>query len=383
MLTSNLGQYWWEEIPGPRSLVAGIVDSVAAGQNTILEMPKTVPWRDCLEGAVLHLLEQQAEVRDLALVGPDELLPEGRTPGNLLLETYASREIATSYRSGMGKSIAQYIVEQRLFANKIIWVRGVPEEQEQAWIGFCNEYPSHSIGDGIVVVETCQAHRCVDRRVATVIDGSARVTSFDVLLFNSALVAASDTRDMAPESLAYRAALLTRLCGGDVELSAFVNASKGTESAGGMVQCLGEMSASVTSSSGKRTDDDRETESTECGTRSDLKRKVWEAQVETLYELIEKERGEIILLIRDDLERCLSTHEIVQYNEKLTDPFEVECGTLVYLMARGWLIIPRETGDRVRLLRRLRNTIAHGSMCGDEDVEKLLSRYQQRMRSRF
>lgn len=199
------------------------------------------------------------------------------------------------------------------------------------------------------------------------------MTRFDVLLFNSALVAATASRDSSTELLSYRASLLTRLCADDVELGTLIHETTEDGRASVTLDQIMELGGPRLSPLDCSDDVTHPPVANATERRKILRRRVWEAQVEVLFAVIERKRIGIITQIADDLCACLKEHDVVQNHEVIDSPMDVELGTLVYLMASGWLVVGYDLKSRIHLLRRIRNDIAHGSMCSDDDVQSLLN----------
>lgn len=128
-------------MPGPHALVSSLADCLVSGRNIALVMPVNIPWRSSFEGAVLHELQGRFGDSGLVLVGREDLEPYADVPGRFLLRHYASREDETSYRSAMGKSLAEHIVERDIFANNVVWLRDIPRDSQYAWLEFLGEFP--------------------------------------------------------------------------------------------------------------------------------------------------------------------------------------------------------------------------------------------------
>jgi hypothetical protein len=118
------------------------------------------------------------------------------------------------------------------------------------------------------------------------------------------------------------------------------------------------------------------------GSLSEIERRIWSAQVQTLFPIIEMERVDIIKRNFTAIKEALEQEVITQYCEEITNPYDVELGTLCYLMARrgadGYylLYIPDEAlRNRVRFLHECRNLLAHAECCSPAQVTELLGNY--------
>ena len=84
--------------------------------------------------------------------------------------------------------------------------------------------------------------------------------------------------------------------------------------------------------------------------------------------------------LEDDLCKCLSERYISQFGEQITDPYDLELGTLTWMMAKqddNWmryLYVPDEnTRERIRFLKDCRNCLAHMDCCTVEQIQTLIS----------
>ena len=114
---------------------------------------------------------------------------------------------------------------------------------------------------------------------------------------------------------------------------------------------------------------------------AELNHRIWASQVQVLFPVIEMERIEIIEKYRDAISQALTDNYIAQYGEQITDPMEVELGSLCFMMSHRqdvymyMLYIPDETDrERIRFLHECRNLLAHVSICNPEQVRKLLDK---------
>ena len=69
----------------------------------------------------------------------------------------------------------------------------------------------------------------------------------------------------------------------------------------------------------------------------------------------------------------MEKHTINKYGEVLSEPIDVELGTLYYMINHGELLgISKEEQERILFLRVCRNTIAHVECCMQERVKKAI-----------
>lgn len=110
-----------------------------------------------------------------------------------------------------------------------------------------------------------------------------------------------------------------------------------------------------------------------CGTGSGPPRS------QVLFPLIELERQKLIEKWHDSIEEALHENHVEQFGAAVTDPAEVELGTLCYMMRcrvsgdYRMLYIPEEADrERIRFLHECRNKLAHMNCCAPGQVAALL-----------
>lgn len=118
------------------------------------------------------------------------------------------------------------------------------------------------------------------------------------------------------------------------------------------------------------------------GKRDELEARLWRGQLDVLFPLIESERVTFVDMMEPQLEAILENEKIEQFGRQVTDPYDLEIGTLRYLTVRSAnRLYPPEAfmRDRLKLLRDCRNNLAHHTTCEPERVtsplrEKPISR---------
>jgi hypothetical protein len=110
-------------------VVSNVVESLLAKSTVVLEVPEDLPWRQEMRRVIerdfrdkSHLMEHIVEIIDAA----DEC--KGEEPGAFLLEHYSpSREIRLGYRARSKKTIQDYIKENGVLKNRVVWVKGLTD----------------------------------------------------------------------------------------------------------------------------------------------------------------------------------------------------------------------------------------------------------------
>lgn len=370
---------WWNRITGPRQVVLQVVGALIGRKSVFLEIPADLPWRHQMRGAVELELRKRAGAQELLVQTIDvrSECPDCSDVGRFLLARFGSEKVQRSYREGSGETIQSYILRNGILRNQIVWVKGLRPGGEEAWLSFCRGYTPPEFSAGLFVVEhSRRIPGSGSRRMAQVVY-SQSVRSYDLQLFNSMLL---DGKDGTYTRIwkSYIAAVAASLCETDAEISErlimdtdFMHESplaglariaqlpdfqrRGAEEGSGHVLHL-----------------------VRAGQTAALEKRIWAAQVQIAFPIVELERVRIIRLWEDEIGRALALSPVTQYGREITHPIELELGTLSYMAShRGadgmyLLYLPdQEARDRLRFLHERRNELAHVACCSPENLTEL------------
>lgn len=389
---------WWDNITGPQNLIGSIVESLRDGTSVILLVPDDLPWRKAMRDSVEESLRSSAPNLVISQIDCEtDCEPDDNGSidvARFLLECYAEPEVACGYRQASGLSIQKYIASKRVLNNRVLWVKGMGPSQVRDWVGFCAKYhPDHDT-DGLFVIEAyADEIKNIPMGTFDVVRYDDFITQYDALLFNNMAVSGL-SRNTA--QVQYVAALASSLCNKDVELSSDLIS-------GYDLICTSAEKALIDLSEDSYYHARYEAENLpkghpfsliKQGELKELENHVWKAQLQRILPLIEEERMSLINTRKDDIEEALDTAYtsangtsktgIYEYGERVTDPYDVEFGTLCYMMSlyradntEQFLVSFRVPADRDRiwLLRDMRNKIAHMDICSTDEITAFFEQY--------
>ena len=197
------------------------------------------------------------------------------------------------------------------------------------------------------------------------------VTNYDVQLFNSFVL---DTDlSLTPNWKKYIATAVAILCDTDAEIAELMLQPEDLKTVS-FIKLIEELAddpcyakRGANSSSGHLFSFFRS------GELQEIEARLWKAQVQVLFPLIEIERVSIIEKYRGILQDTLDNNYVEQYKKQLTSPVEIEFGTLCYMIASGMLYISDKSDrDRIHFLHDIRNDLAHAHFCDSAKVKELL-----------
>lgn len=374
MKSTEWEDFWWNNITGANMIVAKVSDTLNENKMVVLNVPSDLPWRYQMRSAIELHFRKNAETEDTYMQiidANDECRDED--PGKFLLTKFGkTREIKNGYREKSGASIQKYLIQNRVLKNTIVWIKGLNHEQKKAWMTFSREYNTQSVSDGLFVLEVHDNKDNIDHKKVTLINFSDFVSSYNVQLFDSFILDRENCYTSNWKK--YISTVTSCLCDTDAEISLelirhtdFLHENP--------IEGISKIDKSGSfASRGSDEGSNHVLAYFRRGEVGELEHRMWVAQVQVLFPLIEIERTKLISTLYDEIKKALTSEDIYQYDVIIEDPNEVELGTLDYLKRSFKINIPQsDIRSWISFLHNCRNKIAHMGCCEPEDVVKLLN----------
>ena len=372
-------EFWWRNITGPQKAVSEVATALSSNSNVVLVVPADLPWRHSMRSAIEEQFRNELGSSNTIITQIDAAddCPADVDPGRFLLQRFAKDDIGRNYRERSGATLQTYMIQNKVLWNSIIWIKGLDKEQTKKWLKFCQGYKGKSIEDGLFVLETHTQLAPPEVKSLKKIDFEECVREYDLQLFNSFILdAQGSSRDHWKK---YISTLAASLCQTDAEVSEqyiqetdFFNEEPLTGI--GRIAEYPEFARR-----GEDPDSTHVLSLWRSGNLEELNKRVWEAQLQVLFPMIEKHRMKIIQELEESIKVCLETHDVLQFGQRISEPFDAEFGALEFMMAKHdeygmrWLSVPDETvRNRIHLLRACRNNLAHSDCCTVEQVKELM-----------
>ncbi|RRD64247.1 hypothetical protein [Fretibacterium sp. OH1220_COT-178] len=393
MMTSDQwANFWWNSITGPHTVILKTVDALLDKNTVVLTVPEDLPWRHSMRQISESEFKQHANSTNtlIQFLDDDEECSRDREPGRYLLENIVrDPTVRNGYRESAGVTIQDYLVQNRALQNCVVWVKGLDGNRASKWIEFCSKYTVHSVEDGLFVLEVKDNVFVPNRKQLKSIKFSDYVGGYDLQLFNSFVLDDPDGRfpygDNWKKYIANVAALL---CGMDAEVSERLIGTTDFKHEEPLerVRCVADMPEFE-----RRGSNVASTHILACsrqGNVAELKKRLWTAQVQVLFPLIEIERMGVIQQLRDEIDVALKELSsggcpMKQYEKEVETPEDLDLGGLHYMLHQRkadrmyMLYLPDESlRKRIDFLRCCRNTLAHANCCTVAEVQELLDGHQ-------
>ena len=108
---------------------------------------------------------------------------------------------------------------------------------------------------------------------------------------------------------------------------------------------------------------------------TDTTRGIWQAQIRTLYPILEEYREHFVRKYGDAIRAKGSIKS--SFGEVYNDPADVELGTLVYLVGSKNLQLPSEEYAVLKAFRDARNTLSHLGILSFGEIDILMHAFAE------
>lgn len=375
----SAAEIWWSDIAGPHSIVEQVVADLQEQHHVMLDVPSDLPWRHQLRSEVDLCLQERTGVPvqevDWADQGGD-----AQEIGAWILRSYASGPVADGYRKNSGRTIQQYILQEKVLRERVLWIKGLDESSLRGWLEFSRTYPGDLTGGGLFVLECRCPAGFTPARTQMTVRYEDQVSQYDLHLFNNILLEQGGRSQPLNEHWRrYAAAVCAELCRTDAELSCRLLEDTDfiRESPLDRLRALAQNEDFARR--GRQADSSHVLWLVREGKNDILEQRVWTAQLQVAFPLIELERVRYIRLLESQIAALLAEMPVIQYNHQIANPLDMELGTLHHYMARwqfkedGGTKSPFLASDRRKLtsLRQQRNNLAHVTCCSPQELGEL------------
>ena len=371
-------EFWWNHITGPNVVVSSVVSALLNGKMVVLKVPSDLPWRHSMRSAVHTAFSERSDCSDVVIELIDLRDENARQvqPGRFILDRFATPTISRGYREKSKVTVQEYISAKDIIKNRIVWIKGIDLDVAGEWIRFCRGFSQRSASQGLFVLEVNENISVAENNLLRVINFSDCVSNYDVQLFNSFVL--GNQKQYSDGWKKYIAVCTASICGIDAEISQIM-LQKLDFRVESPLEGIGQIDQMPDFMRRGENGSNHVLWHYRNGDIALLEHRLWSAQVQVLFPMIELERVELIGRYESQIREVLASGGITQYNQILQEPMDVELGTLSYLMGAKMedgfytLYIPSEEDrERIRFLHTCRNQLAHASCCTQEQVEQLL-----------
>ena len=373
MNNNGWSEFWWNNITGAHLVIKKIVEALTENNIVIIDIPIDLPWRHQMRSTAEDEFRKLSGISDtiIEVIDATDDIPSGIAPGKFLLDHFApNKEVRNGYRERSQRSIQEYIQENNVLKNRIVWIKGMINSQVSNWLSFCRDYNCENVEKGLFVLEIQGGVHKQDNNNMRYIRLLDCISNYDVQLFSSFIVEEKSSLSNAWKRYLSTASAI--ICDIDAEIASQL-LEKINPKNQSPIDIIAEM-ASCEEYSIRGADDKSSHIFTHYRNNNikEIEQRLWKAQVQVLFPLIEMERIKIIESYFSELQSTIEQKHVEQFGEKITKPVQLELGTLCYIMNRYSCIRDKEARERISFLHKCRNHLAHAHCCSTSEVCELL-----------
>lgn len=349
----NPGSIWWEQIGNSLRLLNSVTECLRDCRPAVLRLPERMPWRERFyDTADMRRSAFSAERRLIRLAWPGCF-----DPGEFVLKELCSPRVRADYWPG--QSCAAYLGSREdLMLNAYdVWVTGIHCKADLLrWTEFVREYE--------------RAGEQLEKRAVFLLeyDGpsihppgirmiSYTVEHHDCRVFCLEIAAALKNTGLRE----YQAELALQVSGGDPELC-WALLLTGDSLLRDPAAAAQRVLSSERSCAGQPFPAMSEQQITSAA---------WKSAVVLFFPILEQWRIRFVTRHQAELTRYLP---ITNSNgAKVTDPFDLEIGSLHYIVGQHKNAFTSLDLEDIQLCRNARNMLAHNKMITCADAEKILN----------
>lgn len=355
-------QIWWEHVPNAIRFLQDVTDRLLEQKSLIMVSNGALPWYDDMVDVVSERLRQGNSSKSIAMIPGDD--PECNDAGAYLLRHYCKPEKQSRFR--MSKGYAPFLAESDdiVLHERFLWVRVVTREQLEDWSRFASEYVGlrgENKERAAFLIEWKGAGAPGNKQWKGIKRFSFHdyATDYDRIVFCTLMAA---TSNVWPFLKNYLTELVVNVAGDDIELCAACLRHE-QEFLEAPYETICQIVQEEWRSDG--------TEYVYPLTEREVDRKVWLAQIRTVYPLLEEYRENYVAQHREEIARHLPITNT--YGETYRVPEDVEIGMLEFMAKDVRVAMRVEDKERRRLTRfkEARNHLSHLETLSLEDIKEL------------
>lgn len=347
-------QIWWERVPNAMAFVSDVASDLLNEKSLILQYSSDIPWYTSMVNAVKSAVRQKNSSKSF------EVIRNVDDPGVYLLREYCKPEKRASYRPA--KSYAKFIAESDdiVIHDRYFWVQIQSAKNLEDWTSFVSDYLKERQKEkatAVFIIEWQDEKNVKAKKGIRIRNFDDYISTYDRIVF--AMLAASSLTE-TPFIKSYLSELASSVLKNDIELCAecmcqyhaFLKAPFAT---------INHIMTSNVRSDGREYSFSKSEET--------VKHNIWQAQIKTVYPVLEEFREAFVKKHRSAIQNELPISSST--GEKYTDPEDVELGTLVYMAGSGKLSLKTKEYEELVRYREARNNLSHLNTLSLEEIQEL------------
>lgn len=354
----EMDRLWWNKIPNAVRLTESIIDILVEGRSVLLSLPKYIPWYNTFRDQV-----EDVQRQNLGGYGIDFLEDsDDLEPGYFLFMEYCKKELRDDYRPAIGYARFLADAESIPLNNTIVWIKLKNEKRLKEWCDFVSKYYKElkdDFGGGLFIIETSIDISGISFKGGRIVKYEDYIGEFDYYIY---CTLASSVLKTVKYKKEYLAEIVTSILGNDMELAALCLTNER------FMSFWNNPVNTIESIVSEQSRSDGEIFSFKLN-EEEIKQRMWRAQIKNLFPVIESYRGDFVSRNLESIDRMLPISS--SNGEQFTRPYDVEIGTLYYMVCNRDIELSTEEYKRLKCFKEARNKLAHLDVLSVREIEEL------------
>ena len=361
-------EIWWNWVAGPSRFIKDISKEILNENSCIILIEDDFPWRNDMRNMVEREMHDYGK-KVFYLDVEDSFKHE--SIGHFIIDLIDPISLL-DYKA-FKQSIEQYIEEKGILDNAIVWVKGIPNDQSTKWIQYIK---NSKFVKSQIIIEIADDNQIKKKHASSkrvkIINNIDYISLADTMLFTQII---ARQKNIDYNLISYYSSVATNLCGKDAQVASELINDYDLLRYDAM-DSLKDLLLRKYNNHPRGKDDDPIFPHPFYLIRNEdyesLNQRLWKAQTEIIFPIIEEERITLIKKYKNELGEICPNTDI--YGNVISSIFDIDIGHLVHLInthsknkPKIKVISTDLEFKRISQLREVRNKIAHAKILLPEE----------------
>ncbi|WP_145408428.1 hypothetical protein [Paenibacillus xylanexedens] len=344
MLSSEM--LWWNQVAGPSRYLQDALEAILEGGTTFIN--ETAYMEHFFMQINDKLLHKNSSLQIDIYDASEFIIYEN------IEDTLIHKYVAEYNHHPMDGSLIKAIAEKNLLSGRILIIRNI--EEDERWINLGIEFSKYCSFNSGAILFTYNDKKPLlkSHRQVSVFDLVDYITIYDMQLFASYCIADQSSLSFMMKN--YITQIISRVSGNDPEICKELALMQIGENALGILNHFAENNSKIRKmlKSVKNIEDI-----------------LWEAQIQTVFPIIEQERKRIIESYYDELVNLLPVTD--EFGKKIYFPQDMELRHIRYYYLKATGGLSKEDDEIFQLIYSSRNDLAHLKILEGQVLQRIFA----------
>ena len=369
----DYNRLWWQWISGPLGYLKLLIDALGKDKSVSLITSQSLSWRESLRYRVEEHVKEELNAKLIMVEA--SVADKHESAAHYLIDRFAKNSMQ-NYQPHK-EALSAYMKREGVFANHVVWIKAIDDEHRERWLDLMKDIKKASLTKhGLFVFEFVTSD-AIERRFShniEVLKQKEHIGRIDTFLL---LMTLSSRKSQNERN--YEATVISYLCDDDAELAVTMLEECDVFSACPVKWITQEHNGEVEENNSLVLSSDNGVHPCRLFDQSDeapLWSRLWKAQVESVYHIIEDERLAFVKKYESAIRSVMPS--IDKYDNPINHVYDIELTQLVFMTnerlhdgTRRLYISDHDDYERLHFLKSIRNKLAHMDSCTASEMRRL------------